>query len=113
MAAYASFPVKLRFSGLRIKAYGLMSSVHARYIASAAAVAALMIENREYYSTPFDIIVVDNCLRRNSDQIADRSDAAALHVFTQARDQIIDDPVPVLHHRSRDLNTPRSEQNEF
>ena len=101
MTTYASFPIKFRFSGLRVKSYGLMAPVHARYIASAAAIAAFIVENREYYGIPFDVIVVDDRLRCASDQISDRSDTPALQIFTKALDQIIDDPVSVLHHRSR------------
>ena len=59
MTAYALAGDKARPAGLKVKFDGLMTAVHARDIASAAAVAELIIEYREQYGVSFDAVVVD------------------------------------------------------
>ncbi len=72
-----------------------MSSVHARYIASAAAVAALIVENRKNYGISFDVVVVDDRLRRASDYKQRAGDRIVAIVFiNQFRLVIRFQPVP-------------------
>ena len=59
MTSYAFAADQYRFAGFFVKLDGLMAAVHARDIASAAAVAELIIEYREQYGVSFDAVVID------------------------------------------------------
>ena len=72
MTSYAFAADQYRFAGFFVKFDGLMAAVHARDIASAAAVAELIIEYREQYGVSFDAVVVDYRAGCTSYEIPDR-----------------------------------------
>ena len=58
MTSYALVAYKNRLTGFIVEFDGLMAAVHAGYIASAAAVAELIIKYREQYGISFDAVMV-------------------------------------------------------
>jgi uncharacterized protein YraI len=59
MTSYTFAADQYRFAGFFVKFDGLMAAVHARYIASAASVAKVIIEYREQYGISFDTVMID------------------------------------------------------
>ena len=72
VAAHAFAANKNRRTGLLVELDGLVTAVHARDIASAAAVAELIIEYREQYGVSLDAVVVDYRAGCTSYEIPDR-----------------------------------------
>ena len=60
VTSHALSAVQYRSAGLAVKGDRLMSSIHARDIAPAAANAAIVMEYREQNSIPFNVMMFDN-----------------------------------------------------
>ena len=113
MTSYAFAADQYRFAGFFVKFEGLMAAVHARYIASAASVAKVIIEYREQYGISFDTVMIDYRACCTAYEILKRCYALAFHIDLKTFDQIIDQPVTVLHYSSGYLQASGAEKYEL
>ena len=90
-----------------------MSAVHTGDIAPSAADTAVIIKDREQDRIPFNAPSVHYGMRRSPDQVLYGRDAFTLHVLGQAFQQVVDDPVSVLHHCRGDLDAARPEKQKL
>ena len=103
VASHAFRTDKFRLAGLQIEFYGLVATVIAGDGTSAASYALLLVETWKEYRIPLQFIMLHDGVLGYAYQGWNTSEPHRSHVIIQTGDQVLDDPVAILHHCSGNL----------
>ena len=112
MAADAFFAVEI-WLAVGVESEGLMATVSARDITTAAADAFRAVELREYFGAAVEIERKHEVRQLFTYYLFYRVEAALGEVMCHAGDEVVDDSVAVLHHGGAHLHVAAAELQEL
>ena len=112
MASYAFGAEDLRFAVL-VKSDRLVASVGAGDIASSATDTFLAVDLREDHRLAVEVMGKNKVLQFLADECLELGNTSLLHVVLQTEDEVVDDPIAILHHRRTDLHVAAAQLNKL
>ena len=97
MTAYALGANETGKAGVVVEDDGLMTTVAARYFATSAADAQLLVELRVDNGVTIQMVRIQELRLQLTHQLLQVTDATLGHITLQAEDEVVDDAVAILH----------------